>query len=397
MTITRTNLNSCLWIYGLALFAVMCAPVYAQEEQGRPKYRIDPRIGPRLDSGSRGGGITGKKIIEWGFDQPDTAMMRANIARMEQEPFDGVIFAAFGLDSKKHALDLPRNCWGHTAFTREQFANVVADLKATHFTKFTDNFLRLNVTPGDVDWFDDDGWGKICQNANLASWICSQAGLKGIMFDTEQYSTKPFSYNDAPGHNQHSFDAYRDQARKRGREFGAQLTAEKLDPTILLTFTDTIQILGDTGPLRSASQGLLPSFIDGLLEGANPRAQFVDANEYAYGAQDRAALTRLQKTTRDAARFSATPRAYSARMSSAFGLWLDKDWPKRGWDPKSVVKNYYQPDAFEQVVRTALELTDKYVWIYSEEMNWWTGSRINPLYTQAVENARRPTNQPGRR
>lgn len=387
--IRRARFHWLIFTTTTVLMAITPVTGHTQVEFGE----IESRIGP----GGRAGRIVAKKVIEWGFDQPDTAMMRANIARMEQEPFDGVIFAAYGLDSKKQSLDLARNCWGHSAFTREQFANVVADLKATRFSKFTDNFLRLNVTPGDVDWFDDDGWGKICQNANLASWICSQTGLKGIMFDTEQYNTKPFSYNDAPGHNQHSFDAYRDQARKRGREFGAQLTAVKPNPTVLLTFTDTIQILGERAPLQRASQGLLPSFIDGFLEGANPKAAIVDACEYAYGAQDRAALTRLQKTTRDASRYSATPKAYSTRMSSAFGLWLDKDWRQRGWDPKSTVKNYYQPNAFEQVVRSALELTDKYVWIYSEEMNWWTSSGINPLYTRAVENARRTIFQPRRR
>ena len=33
----------------------------------------------------------------------------------------------------------------------------VTDLKATKFNRFTDLFLRVNVTPAKVDWFDDDG------------------------------------------------------------------------------------------------------------------------------------------------------------------------------------------------------------------------------------------------
>jgi len=33
-----------------------------------------------------------KKIIEWGWDEPDTMFIRENIERMEQHPFDGLIF-----------------------------------------------------------------------------------------------------------------------------------------------------------------------------------------------------------------------------------------------------------------------------------------------------------------
>ena len=32
-----------------------------------------------------------KKLIEWGWDEPDTKFMRQNVEKMEQFPFDGVI------------------------------------------------------------------------------------------------------------------------------------------------------------------------------------------------------------------------------------------------------------------------------------------------------------------
>ena len=41
-----------------------------------------------------------KKLIEFGWDEPDTAFMRRHIARMEQTPFDGVVF---------HVLSDPTN------------------------------------------------------------------------------------------------------------------------------------------------------------------------------------------------------------------------------------------------------------------------------------------------
>ena len=33
-----------------------------------------------------------KKVIEWGWDEPDTQFIREHIAEMEQLPFDGFVF-----------------------------------------------------------------------------------------------------------------------------------------------------------------------------------------------------------------------------------------------------------------------------------------------------------------
>jgi len=33
-----------------------------------------------------------KKIIEWGWDEPDTNFIRENLETMEQHPFDGLVF-----------------------------------------------------------------------------------------------------------------------------------------------------------------------------------------------------------------------------------------------------------------------------------------------------------------
>jgi len=42
------------------------------------------------------------KLIEFGWDEPDTAFMRVHIAEMEKTPFDGCVFHArcLGADGK---------------------------------------------------------------------------------------------------------------------------------------------------------------------------------------------------------------------------------------------------------------------------------------------------------
>ena len=37
-----------------------------------------------------------KKLIETGWDMPDTQRLRDNLAQMEQQPFDGVVVQAVG-------------------------------------------------------------------------------------------------------------------------------------------------------------------------------------------------------------------------------------------------------------------------------------------------------------
>jgi len=44
-----------------------------------------------------------KKLIEFGWDEPDTAFMRAHVAEMEQTPFDGCVFHANATDGEGEA------------------------------------------------------------------------------------------------------------------------------------------------------------------------------------------------------------------------------------------------------------------------------------------------------
>jgi hypothetical protein len=47
-----------------------------------------------------------------------------------------------------------------------------------------------------------------------------------------------------------------------------------------------------------------------------------------------------------------------------------------------------RPKWFEHNVYYALNTTDKYVWCYSEKMNWWTGQDVPPGAENAIRSAR---------
>ena len=112
----------------------------------------------------------------------------------------------------------------------------------------TDRFLRVNVTPGNVDWFDDRAW-DLCR-AQLRAWphrSPSKAGCTGVMFDVEQYEKQLFNYGKQPQGAGKTFDAYRAQVRRRGRQWMKAVDGPIPDITVLLTYAYSITGGGPRG------------------------------------------------------------------------------------------------------------------------------------------------------
>ena len=79
-------------------------------------------------------------------------------------------------------------------------------------------------------------------------------------------------------------------------------------------------------------------------------------------------------------------------VSLGFGLWMDYDWRKKGWDEKNVSKNYFTPEQFGGSVRHAMKSADEFVWVYTESPKWWTEKgpeKLPPEYQRVIEAARR--------
>src|SRR5262245_8287005 len=49
---------------------------------------------PLLSSTASSQSVPTKKLIEWGWDEPDTTFIQQHIAEMETFPFDGLVFHA---------------------------------------------------------------------------------------------------------------------------------------------------------------------------------------------------------------------------------------------------------------------------------------------------------------
>jgi hypothetical protein len=335
-----------------------------------------------------------KRLIEFGWDEPDTAFLRRHVGQMEQTPFDGVVFHVNYTQPDGKPGDFLWEAWGKRAFTEAELATARAELQATPFDRFTHNFLRFNTSPGDVDWFED--FSAILANARLAARLARTGRAAGILFDTEQYQAPLFDYRKQRRADTTAWDAYADQVRRRGREIMEAFQSGYPDLTVFLTLgygVPWLEMRSGAATLAACEYGLLAPFLDGMLETATGRARFVDGYEPTYfhnkDLEKFAAAYRM--VTADVLPIVSDPARYRRLVSVGFGLFLDYDPQERIWNGVDGNQNYYTPAAFEASVRTALEVADEYVWIYTQVPRWWSpaGAAVNlPAgYTDALRRA----------
>jgi hypothetical protein len=167
--------------------------------------------------------------------------------------------------------------------------------------------------------------------------------------------------------------------------------------TVLATFGPSLvwkQSDGGKKPLADCADGLLVPFFDGMIEAAASGAQLVDGHELSYGYRDVNAFVKARETIRaQAARLAADPPSYTRAVTAAYGLWIDFDWQKLGWDSRRPEGNYFSPERFETSLRAAVEQSDEYVWIYAEKPRWWSEQKgtieLPPAYIDTVRRVRR--------
>ena len=319
------------------------------------------------------------RLIEFGWDEPDTSFLRTHQKQIDRTPFDGCVFHVDAYDPKGKAVgSLTWQGWGKREFTKDELVKARDDLSASASSsgRSTSHFLRFNTTPADIDWFDD--FSAVVANARHAARLARLGKCAGILLDTEQYEGRLFQYERQRDAKSKPWQGYARQARLRGREVMNALQDEFPDIHILLTFGYTLPLyelkgVADPKALAKAENGLLAPFLDGMVDGARGNSRIIDGFELSYGYKtvDRFDLART-RFTETVLPLVADPKKYAQVMELGFGLWLDYKWQDHGWNVADPGKNYFTPDAFAQSVALARKKTSQYVWIYTEQPRWWT-------------------------
>ena len=102
--------------------------------------------------------LSRKKLVEFGWDEPDTAFLRAHIAEMQRTPFDGCVFHVLYSKTNGAPGNFTWESWGRKVFSEEQLRGAFADLRAVRLNRelFEPDFARSYELKDEisVDWVD---------------------------------------------------------------------------------------------------------------------------------------------------------------------------------------------------------------------------------------------------
>ncbi len=355
-----------------------------------------------------------KKLIEYGISVPDTFWIENNAALMQTAPLDGTVFdltstiAAPGVQG-----DFDWGVFGSTAWTLPELEPGIEAMQNAHLTNFTDNFLRVTTTgnvahtAGEVDWFSSQ-FNTVINNFSLAGTVVKDTGSKGIFFDAEAYDAQLWNYADQINTGTESFTAYAAEVRLRGQEVMQALQTADPGITVMMSaaytnpYRDGYPIPYTPGtnhfPTDSANpaklqyiaDGLEASFLDGMIDEANPTTKIIDGNEGTYQTETTQGFQSWKNIVQTGVLplVGANPTKYASTMSTGFGVWLDVNASETGgWSNTNFTNNYWQPASFQTALTNALAVSDEYVWVYTQSVDFWPGETIPEPYYQAIVNA----------
>ena len=330
-----------------------------------------------------------KKLIEYGWDVPTLDYIKDHIREMEAKPFDGLIFR---LKQGGNVL-LPTST--DPAVMTEDYENAAQ----VEWNRFTDNFLILYAA-SNQDWFNEEHWQAIIHNTCLAVKAARLSRCVGICFDPEPYGDNPWDYRKVAHRAERSFIEYQAQLRLRGAQF-MRAVEKELPGAAVLFFYEFHMFEGLHCPMAESERlnrlsdhdyGLYPAFLNGMLDAASPGVTFIDGNENAYYYESSPRYLEAYHDIMQGAAYMVDPGLWKKyRMQNQVGqaLYVDQYF---GLRTEKVTGNFLTPDErprwFEHNTYHALCNSDRYVWCYSERMNWWTGADIPPGAEEALRSGR---------
>ena len=168
------------------------------------------------------------KVIAYGWDtifcEPEDVL--ANAEALDATPIDGV--GTMIRDRSVFTADI--------VWTRETCARYVELFrKYREHRSIRDSFVAVMLQPDRrLALTEDAGWAHAATNLATAAWVVHEAGLPGIIFDTEDYQhSRQFVYGETERKAGLSYaDAVR-LARRRGRELFGGMFREYPDITLL--------------------------------------------------------------------------------------------------------------------------------------------------------------------
>ncbi len=353
-----------------------------------------------------------KKLIWSGWNTPVSHEIAQSWQEIDKLPFDGITIDVAVDPAKPVRGDnttgnrLAWNVFGPKPLKIEDFKAQIADLKSARWKNISSLFLTSAAASYGQDheltWFDEERWATINNNWRTIATIAKEGQCKGILFDPEHYDyghvgAELFNYE---GHRakrvDKSFAEYRAMANRRGREMMEAIKDIYPDMTMLCFFAYDLALYDDKHENKTPETGrysLLSAFLDGMLEGSDPRTKWTDSWEFAYGYKQRSQFLEGYHSVRQKAmQYSNVPDLYASKMRAGFGLMLDYNYSTK-WSVDDISRNHFSPAEWKNTVQQALEISDEYVIAYTQAPNFMTREKLPDAYWQATAEGRQAAQQ----
>ena len=310
--------------------------------------------------------------------------IRDNQRYLDTIPFDGL---SVYIRKPDLTTNITSMVFRPTPVSYDTIYSVLSPMQGVPFTSLKHNFGLMFSGPG-INMFDDAKWSVRVQNMRNFARALKYVGLKGIMFDNENYEDWA-NYGSTGCSSPYTLIACQEQARKRGVQIMQALMSEYGDITVLSlygpwvsdrTFYERFTTYND---VAHANELTGPFFV-GMVEAAQGSgATVVDGGELynARTASDFAAFYRYQKY--DIVSDGNVPADAYSRASGGNGFipaYIRSAWPSLVsvgaglYDrPEYNSKGTYlpmDPTIMKATVTNALKQVDRYAWLYPETISF---------------------------
>ncbi len=159
-----------------------------------------------------------------------------DIAFLKDMPFDGITLDLKDLDDAySDPSAVSYRLFTDTSYSYATISSLCAPLDGLDFGNLKYNYVDLTIallggsiglSLPRIDFFDDDNWANILQNASNLAQVMFEIGLAGIWLDTEDYGSGWADYAQQPETASHTIGEYRVQSSLRGAQFIRALRAK---------------------------------------------------------------------------------------------------------------------------------------------------------------------------
>lgn len=321
-----------------------------------------------------------RKLIEAGWDMPGAEYVRDNIAAMQLTQFDGVIFNLMENPGTKYVQAFDVFGPQQVLTLADMKIDVLEDIE---WGSFTDNFIYAYAyaqEAGGIDWFDDAIWNNASAKIGLLGHALAASGAKGIALDPEDYGADTWLYSSAqfPGKTYAQVCA---QVRLRGAQFMTALQTAKPDVIVLFYFLGVMlryQSENYEGHEYDSPYATFPAFVGGMLSTMAESVTIVDGSEDDYYHDETTQFTRSRQYQEGAwYLLPETEHAAYDRIEMGSTVYVDNalGHARAGIASKYAyystltatdVQKWYEHNVYHSMLKS-----DRYTWIYSEQMTWW--------------------------